>query len=964
MSLWDNISKKIKSMLSKKEKETFSFLNNIQNNGNLEGDRVLSTQESTRDFLEKYNSYFKIDPNQFLYKGPLTEEANTKDDNYDLSMYNADDLSMLIEACISNGNDQIARYLVSKLKPLIIINSGFTLSDDSVEWLINKGIITNKALYCSKKISRYIKFKLEELSHSEEFHIKNRLIEHALSYYNLKGIDFNTSISIMYDTFMYNNVPDFMKTFELYKYSMSANLIQLNEEDWIKKFNELFLIALENKDKSIDKIVFILEKGNEILHNSENYINASSIAELDFYKLSDIEKALFIQYVDTVCTLHNLACVNKGDIENIVTNINARVYENDIDSKLIQKQTIMREIVAKYNVTIEQFSSDMIIDHVFFAFPNLKKLSDLKNIIAEYEKVQESSDKTQGELYYICISRNGWNGFLKDGNVAETFKLLQTCEEASKEYKKDITDTTIKLLKLEDINNAFNRNNVNLLVVYRKQDLEKRFEKSGDSREVKSGNSNGKQFIEVNSGIGTLMVDHIIAREWSYLYERELAIANIYIPVYNEKNELIFSRETFDRIREKEMQGLSYYGTGKYYLDSRCTNIEPLIDIYRELCKRDGDEECERIIEGIRNIIEGKENKEDIKKQEIVYGYIQKIINNTRNTSVNGINDSLANRIVEIVESGSTARGTNKPGESDFDYTIKADNVNRIREALAKALLSEDEARKTIEKKGEAIHAKEVKIGNEKYDIDITFVPKTLQIGLSVDMAVEDRLHSIKEQYPKQYNYVIANIVLAKVILKKLGIYKKFMSEGATIEGGLGGIGVENWILQEGGSFQGAMEEFLKNATDEYGNVRKVKEMQQIYPIMEFGTNHISRNNDEMGYDKRKSFMPRTKSSYLGTITEYGINKFVKAFEEIVGYCENNTRKKIKIEPLHGLLESIFSPKRIIENRPEVVESYPEVQKLLAKHGFKVSLLMRERFQSAAIYKKSDKKGDDINGRT
>ena len=161
MSLLENIAQKVKSILSKKEKETFSFLDNIQTKDKLEGDRELSTRESTKDFLEKYNIYFKIDPNQFLYKGIPIEEDLVKDDKYDLSMYNANDLRMLIEACISNGNDQIARYLVSRLKPLAIINSGFTLSDDSVEWLINKGIIINKALYCSKKISRDMKFKLD-----------------------------------------------------------------------------------------------------------------------------------------------------------------------------------------------------------------------------------------------------------------------------------------------------------------------------------------------------------------------------------------------------------------------------------------------------------------------------------------------------------------------------------------------------------------------------------------------------------------------------------------------------------------------------------------------------------------------------------------------------------------------------------------------------------------------------------
>ena len=61
------------------------------------------------------------------------------------------------------------------------------------------------------------------------------------------------------------------------------------------------------------------------------------------------------------------------------------------------------------------------------------------------------------------------------------------------------------------------------------------------------------------------------------------------------------------------------------------------------------------------------------------------------------------------------------------------------------------------------------------------------------------------------------------------------------------------------------------------------------------------------------------------------------------------------------ILESIFNPKRIIENRPEVIESYPEVLKILAKYGFKVGLLIRERFQSTDKYKKSDKKGSDFN---
>ena len=61
MSIFWNRAKKSKP-------ETLSFLDNSPTNDNLVGDRELSTHESTKDFFKKYNEYYKIDPNQFLYK--------------------------------------------------------------------------------------------------------------------------------------------------------------------------------------------------------------------------------------------------------------------------------------------------------------------------------------------------------------------------------------------------------------------------------------------------------------------------------------------------------------------------------------------------------------------------------------------------------------------------------------------------------------------------------------------------------------------------------------------------------------------------------------------------------------------------------------------------------------------------------------------------------------------------------
>lgn len=106
----------------------------------------------------------------------------------------------------------------------------------------------------------------------------------------------------------------------------------------------------------------------------------------------------------------------------------------------------------------------------------------------------------------------------------------------------------------------------------------------------------------------------------------------------------------------------------------------------------------------------------------------------------------------------------------------------------------------------------------------------------------------------------------------------------------------------------------------------------------------------------------------LRIITKYGPEKFINAFEEIVNRCKNITRKNIKIEEPEpekekGLVESIFSPKAIIENRPEVIESYPKVLKLLAKYGFGVSLLIKERQKSVETDKNTDNKGADTDER-
>jgi hypothetical protein len=98
-------------------------------------------------------------------------------------------------------------------------------------------------------------------------------------------------------------------------------------------------------------------------------------------------------------------------------------------------------------------------------------------------------------------------------------------------------------------------------------------------------------------------------------------------------------------------------------------------------------------------------------------------------------------------------------------------------------------------------------------------------------MSLNDRYESIKKQYPNYYPLVLANVVKAKQILKEEKIYK-------TIEGGIGGIGVENWILQNGGSFKKAAQDFVNHAYDKEGNLIDFEKFKSIYQIFDFGSNH------------------------------------------------------------------------------------------------------------------------------
>jgi len=154
--------------------------------------------------------------------------------------------------------------------------------------------------------------------------------------------------------------------------------------------------------------------------------------------------------------------------------------------------------------------------------------------------------------------------------------------------------------------------------------------------------------------------------------------------------------------------------------------------------------------------------------------------------------------------------------------------------------------------------------------LDITFMQKTNKINYSTDSAIKDRLNIIKGNDPEKYNLVIANILLAKQILKNAQVYKSKRSNEQ--QGGLGGVGVENWILNNGGSLIDAAKSFL-----DASNGKNFTEFKETYYIWDFGENYMSasfertnylhdnfvNNMSEEGYDKMKECLKKFLNNTL-----------------------------------------------------------------------------------------------------
>ncbi len=423
----------------------------------------------------------------------------------------------------------------------------------------------------------------------------------------------------------------------------------------------------------------------------------------------------------------------------------------------------------------------------------------------------------------------------------------------------------------------------------------------------------GKNLSGFNEGNGE---EYTLVSEVTKL---EIALNGFYIPIVDrDSEELIYTPDDYDKMRE-QMSGLSHYHTGDYIFapDSELELDELTLD--REYLSAvsapttsstnssssstsddaQGASSGSITIPSTTAIIDQlpANMAETDHKHEVINQAIKQAIINIPELNLSYkdyLDGDLTENIVEMIDTGSTGRQTNTPGSGDFDYLARLDRSilndptkkQQITDALLAAFGKADEVNGTSnqidnldhnedeEGEGEASQAdnksrivngnlrlKQVSIDGlaEPVDIDITFAQKTNKVQYPTDAALADRLTNIKNQSETRYQQVLANIIYAKQFLKAAGAYKPRRSPEAEGAGGLGGVGIENWVLQHGGSFKQAARDFLTVAD----NCSSFEDFCAHYPVWDYGENHkgirskphdnfVADNMNQEGYERMK----------------------------------------------------------------------------------------------------------------
>lgn len=609
-------------------------------------------------------------------------------------------------------------------------------------------------------------------------------------------------------------------------------------------FSDLIKTFFGSNNKSVNTYIKNIEFGSNLYENIKN-------GHIQYNALNEEEQKELITFSKHLATLYNNTMKGKKDNETYVSTGNVLTDIQELSKKLSPNGTL------NYNI------GDRVIK-MFCGFTGIDTLDQAKNYIIDKIKTADTRNRNaavsemkleQGDFIKGIGDIKYLRNILQNGSVSKEY-LGSDAGSDSTPLDTDVSMITSKEGTISEKMSSTAASNYGPIWFVLKND--DRFITTRDNKEelnIKRDISKmevfytgvlGKDHYGIRTGFASSEINYIVVDDYDPRVGLEIAMNGFYIPVANKEGKIIFTPNDYDMLRNK-MSGLSHFDENNYTLsENLVTNETQYIASQIEQSNHDVKVKRTKITEVIKKSLD--ELGLDLK------------------TTIDG---DLTEGFVELIDTGSTGRGTNKIGDGDFDFMMRLDKkvlsnpskLNELKQTILKNLGESNTS--TLTNSGD-FRLKEVQIDDKtNVDIDITFTNKTDKITYSTDMALQDKLATIKKSNPEKYKYVIANIILAKQILKQAEAYKP--NRGEVPQGGLGGVGVENWILQNGGSFIDAAKSFV-----EASNGKSFEEFQSTYQIWDFGDNHLAEKRGQYCHDNFVS----------NNMSEIGYMKMTQALKE------------------------------------------------------------------------------------
>ena len=706
-----------------------------------------------------------------------------------------------------------------------------------------------KTEYISKAFAR-----LSETNSIEMFTFRKEIARQLL-----KTEDPLEKLNKVEDVFIKNNIPTVGKIYSCFEI-LHPDFQDFNFEEnsmvspVLKKattrskkiivFSDLIKCAFGSNNRSVNAYLKNIDFGSGLYEKIKNrQVQFDSLGENEKQELKIFSKHLATLYNNTtIAKVENKEFKSSGDVLNDIF---------ELSKKLSPDGTLDYNLADR---TIRMFCWSTGIDTLDKAKKYIEqkiKTADSRNRNASTKDMTlEQGDFIKGIDDIIHLGN-----ILQNGSVSKEYLGSDATSDATP------LDTDISMIMSsegtinEKIQKTLAKDYGNIWFVLKNDD---RFVNTRTIRETEDAKRDmskievfhtgaaGQDHHGIRTGFASSEINYIVMENYNPKAGLEIAINGFYIPIANKEGKIIFTPKDYDKLREK-MSGLSYYGEDSYSFSENLVTKET--------------EELAQKIE--------QSNYEVQVKREKINNIIKKSLEELGLNLKTEIDGDLTEGFVELIDTGSTGRGTNKPGDGDFDFMMRLDKailsnsskLDKLKQTILKNLGKENSSE--ITGAGD-FRLKGVQIDNKtNVDIDITFTKKTDKIAYSTDMALRDRLATIKKTDPEKYKYVVANILLAKQVLKEAGAYKP--NRGEIPQGGLGGVGIENWILQNGGSFIDAAKSFVAEA-----GRKSFSEFKSTYQIWDFGDNHLAERNEQYPHD---NFVSKNMS-------DAGYQRMVQALED------------------------------------------------------------------------------------